>query len=143
MTIRREDLVAAAAVGLLQYRQVEPLLVFLLQRDVRAQREAMLARQSRQRRSLRSGINVALSHVVGVLALVTAALFAVLFSSRAVQAMGSAAILLMGSAYAVGGLGLAAWLRRRGFCVRVRVAAALAIASVPLAVIALQYVIAM
>jgi hypothetical protein len=139
MTIRREDLVAAAAVGLLQYRQVEPLLVFLLQRDVRAQREAMLARRRRQRPFV-NGINIALSRVVGFLALVTATLFAVLFSSRAVQAMGSGALLLLGSVYAAGSLGIAAWLRRRGFCARVRVMVALAIASVPLAVIALQHV---
>ena len=106
MTIRREDLVAAAAVGLLQYRQVEPLLVFLLQRDVRAQREAMLARQGRQR-LFASGINVALTRIVVVLALVTAILFAVLFSSRVVHAFGTTALLLFGSAYAAGGLGLA------------------------------------
>lgn len=142
MTIRREDLVAAAAVGLLQYRQVEPLLVFLLQRDVRAQREAMLARQGRQR-LFASGINVALTRIVVVLAMVTAILFAVLFSSRVVHAFGTAALLLFGSAYAAGGLGVAVWLRRRGFCARVRVAAAVALASVPLAVLALQYVIAL
>lgn len=140
MTIRREDLVAAAAVGLLQYRQVEPLLVFLLQRDVRAQREAMLARQRRQR-PFAGGINVALSHIVGFLALVTATLFAVLFSSRAMHSMSTASILAFGFVYAAGGMGVAAWLRRKGFCARVRVAAALAVASVPLAVLALQYVI--
>ena len=139
MTIRREDLVAAAAVGLLQYRQVEPLLVFLLQRDVRAQREAMLARQGRQRPSARS-INTILFYFVALLALVTATLFAVLLSSRAVQAMGQGVLLLFVLAYAGGGLGVAAWLRRRGFCARLRVAAALAVASVPLAVIALQHV---
>ena len=142
MTIRREDLVAAAAVGLLQYRQVEPLLVFLLQRDVRAQREAMLARQRRQR-SFGGGINLALSHIVAFLAMITATLFAILFSSRALQAMGLGAVILFGSVYIAGGMGIAAWLRRQGFCARVRVAAALAIASVPLAVIALQYVTGM
>lgn len=139
MTIRREDLVAAAAVGLLQYRQVEPLLVFLLQRDVRAQREAMLARQGRQRPSSQA-INIVLFYLVAILAVITAALFAVLLSSRAVQAMGSGMLVLFSLAYAGGGLGVAAWLRRRGFCARIRLGAALIVASVPLAVIALQHV---
>lgn len=71
MTIRREDLAAAAAVGLLHYTQIDPLLVYLLQRDVRAKREAMLAQLSR-----RSQFNLWLSYAAGLLALIVAALFA-------------------------------------------------------------------
>lgn len=43
MTIRREDLTAAAAAGLLPYRQIDPLLIFLLQRDIVAKRQVLLA----------------------------------------------------------------------------------------------------
>ena len=135
MTIRREDLVAAAAVGLLQYRQVEPLLVYLMQRDVRAKREAMLARQQPSRR-----LNAILAYFVGALALVTATLFGILFSSRAVQALAPASIGLFSGAYIALGLAVAAWLRRRNFAARVRVFVALAIVSVPVAVIALQQI---
>lgn len=139
MTIRREDLLAAAAVGILQYRQVEPLLVFLLQRDVHAQREAMLARQHRQSVS-RQRTNTVLSKFVGILALVTASLFAVLFFSSILQAMPLTAVLLFSLVYVTGGVAAANWMRYRGFCKEVRVTAALAIVSVPLAAIALQYV---
>lgn len=135
--IRREDLAAAAAVGLLHYTQIDPLLVYLLQRDVRARREAMLA-QLRRRRYAR--LNLWLSYAAGLLALITAALFAALFASRAVQAMDAGALFLSSLLYGFGTITLAAWLRKRGFCARVRVAAALALASVPIAVFALYHV---
>jgi hypothetical protein len=137
MTIRRDDLAAAAALGLLQYRQIDPLLVFLLQRDVRAKRQA-LAVQVRQTRQSR--VYVLLSYTVALLAVVTAGLFAVLFTTRAMQAMGSGAFFFFTAVYVLGVLGIAAWFRRRGYCARVRVLAALVMASVPLAVMALQQV---
>ena len=137
MTIRRDDLVAAAAVGLLQYRQIDPLLVFLLQRDVRAKRQALMEQANA---GGHSGLYTLLSYAVALLAIVTATLFAVLFTTRAVQAMGNGAFLFFIALYLLGALGLAAWFRRRGSCVRVRVLTAIAMASVPLAVVALQQV---
>ena len=137
MTIRRDDLVAAAAVGLLQYRQIDPLLVFLLQRDVRAKRQA-LASQARESRH--GGVYALLSYTVAVLAIVTAALFAVLFTSRAVHSAGSGAIVFFTGMYMAGALAIAAWFRRRGYCSRVRLLAAVIMATAPLAVMALQQV---
>lgn len=137
MTIRRDDLVAAAAVGLLQYRQIDPLLVFLLQRDVRAKRQAL---QEQATASRHAGLYALLSYVVALLAIVTAGLFAVLFTTRAVQEMGNAAFVFFTALYLLAGLGLAAWFRRRGYRSRIRVLAAIVMASVPLAVVALQQV---
>ncbi|MGE5622206.1 MAG: hypothetical protein ACM3WS_03510, partial [Bacillota bacterium] len=91
MTIRREDLAAAAAVGLLHYRQVEPLLVFLLQRDVHARRAAMLAQMhpSPFRR-----LNRWLSCLLGALVLLTTLLFAGLLLNRMPQSHEGLGLLL-------------------------------------------------
>ena len=88
--IKREDLVAAAAVGLLQYRQIDPLLVFLLQRDVRIKRQALLAQTS----VWQGGVNSWLSCLAGLLGIVTVTLFAVLFSSRDAQSFGVGGLFL-------------------------------------------------
>lgn len=137
MTIRREDLVAAAAVEILNSRQVEPLLVFLLQREVRATREAMLAQQRPERFGR---INVWLSCVAGALALLTAVLFAVVFSESAIQTMSGGTLLLYAALYGGGAVVLIEWLRRRGLRARIRVLTVLAMASAPLAVVALHHV---
>jgi cytochrome c oxidase assembly factor CtaG len=137
MTIRRDDLVAAAAAGLLQYRQIDPLLVFLLQRDITARREAMLAKASKRQFH---GLYALLSFTVAVLAVVTAVMFSMLFASRAVYSLGSSAYVLFALLYMVAGLAIAAWFRRRGYCGRIRLLFAVVMASVPLAVVALQQV---
>ncbi|HJV86291.1 MAG TPA: hypothetical protein VJ698_12530 [Noviherbaspirillum sp.] len=137
MTIRRDDLVAAAAVGLLQYRQIDPLLVFLLQRDVRLKRMALIEQaQARQR----SGFHAFLSHVAALLAVITASLFGVLFTTRSVHTMGFSAVVLFTLLYGFSTLALAFWFKQRGYCARVRVLSALIMTSVPLAVFALQQV---
>jgi hypothetical protein len=133
MTIRRDDLVAAAALDLLQYRQIDPLLVFLLQRDVRAKRQALLV-QARPSR-----LQVILSYAAVLLAVLTGALFAVLFTTRAVQSMGVGALFFFTLLYAIGALGLAFWFKRIGYCGRVRMLSAVIMTSVPLAVFALQH----
>jgi hypothetical protein len=137
MTIRREDLVAAAALGLLQYRQIDPLLVFLLQRDVVAQRLA-LAAQVRQAEP--GALYSVLTHLVVFLALLTSGLFAVLFTTRAVQALGIGALFFFTLLYGFGALGLSMWFKRRGYYGRLRLGVALTMASVPLAVFALHQV---
>lgn len=135
MTIRREDLAAAAAVGLLHYTQIDPLLVFLLQRDVRGRREAMLA----QLRSARRGrLNLWLSYVASLLGLVTAALFTVLFVARAEKAMDAGALFLFAMLCSAGMIALASWLRKCGFCARARIV--LTLASVSIAALALYHV---
>ncbi len=137
MTIRRDDLMAAAAVGLLHYRQIDPLLVFLLQRDVLAKRTALAAQAGAAKHG---GLYALLSWLLVFVALVTAALFAVLFTTRAVQAIGVGALFFFTLLYGLGALGLAALFKRRGYCGRVRLLLALVMASVPLAVFALQQV---
>jgi hypothetical protein len=137
MTIRRDDLTAAAAAGLLQYRQIDPLLVFLLQRDICAKRQALAAQQ---RSSPYRSLYALLSCVVAALTVFTATLFGVLFASRAVQAMGNGAYVFFTLLYLAGGLGLAAWLRRRQFCQRVRLVSAVIMTSVPLAIVVLQQI---
>lgn len=135
--IQRDDLVAAAAVGLLQYRQIDPLLIFLLQRDVREQRAALLARP---RATWASRAHLLLSYMAGALAIVTAALFA----AHAAESPGIGAFIIFISLYATGALGLASWFKRRGLAVPMRILATLAIALaplVPLAVFALQQAI--
>jgi len=137
MTIRREDLVAAAAAGLLQYRQIDPLLVFLLQRDIRAKRQA-LAEQVRPRKY--QGVYKVLSIVVALLAVITAALFGMLLATRAMPSTENGAFVFFAILYLGVAIGVAAWFRRRGYGARIRVAFAVVMASVPLAVVALQQV---
>lgn len=137
MTIRRDDLVAAAAAGLLQYRQIDPLLVFLLQRDITAKRQAMLENVGKRQFH---GFYAFLSFTVAVLAVVTAVMFSMLVASRAVSSLGSSAYLFFALLYMVGGLAVAGWFRRRGYCGRIRLLFAVVMASVPLAVVALQQV---
>lgn len=139
MTIRRDDLVAAAALGLLQYRQIDPLLVFLLQRDVVAKRRAML---EQARKTPQDRLNTLLSYVVAMLACVTAALFGVLFMTRAVQTVGVGAFAFFSAFYLLAALGVTAWFRKRGYCGRMRVLAVVAVAAAPLAVVAFQKVAA-
>jgi hypothetical protein len=134
--IKREDLVAAAAVGLLQYRQIDPLLVFLLQRDVRIRRQALLAQPAVRR----GGVNSWLFRLAGLLGIVTVSLFAVLFSSRSAPSFSVCGLFLFAMLYGLGAFGVVSWFNRRGFCKRVRVLAAITITSLPLAVFALQRV---
>jgi hypothetical protein len=135
MTIKREDLAAAASLGLLQYRQIDPLLVYLLQRDVLAKRAALLATGESQRAH---DVNRWLSYVLGTLSLVTVALFGVLFTSRAIGPMSNALLCLFTVGYTLVACGLTMWFRRRAFGSSIRVLTALLMASVPIAVFALQ-----
>jgi len=137
MMIRRDDLVAAAAVGLLQYRQIDPLLVFLLQRDVVARRQAMLE-QTRQ--SQQSGMTRLLSYVVGTLALVTAALFGLLLLTRTSLTAEAGTFAALAAAYLSAVIGVTTWFRKRGYGARIRFLIAMLLAATPLAVFALRQV---
>lgn len=136
MTIRREDLAAAAALGLLQYRQIDPLLVFLLQRDVYSRRRALQA----EREQRQGGVFSFMTYAMGLVATITVALFALLFSSRGSQ-VGFGVMLLFLGAYASSAFSVAAWFRARGYSLRTRVFSLAAMASVPLTVFALQEVV--
>lgn len=135
MTIQREDLVAAAAVGLLQYRQIDPLLIFLLQRNVRSQREAMLALSppGKSRRLHTS--------VVSFVLLAAALSTAVLFTGVAVQSQGIGALFFFTLFHALAAVAIAAWFKQRGFGVPMRWLTGLSVALAPLAVFSLQQVL--
>lgn len=133
MTIRREDLAAAAALGLLQYRQIDPLLVFLLQRDLHAQRQAML--RARERR--RGGVLAWLAFGAALLATVAGAMFALVLTTHG-TGIAPGTVLLFVLTYIGSAWGAAATARARGYGMRVRLASAAVVASVPVAVFVLQ-----
>lgn len=135
MKIRREDLVAAAALGLLQRRQIGPLFLFLLQRDVRNKRMALVAQA---RVSQQHGFYRLLFYLAAFLAVVTTLLFAaVLVSAAPVEA---GVLLVFGALYLLCAWTLIVWVRNREFGKRVRMGPALVLASVPLAMVAVQQV---
>ena len=131
MMIQREDLLAAAAAGLLQYRQIDPLLIYLLQRDVRARRAAM------QGKPKTGALYAFLGYVAAVLAVITIALFALVYAAQGSQAPDIGMVLLFALIYAVAAVWLASWFHRRGPSVPVRIVSALMLALAPLAVFAL------
>jgi hypothetical protein len=133
MKIRREDLVAAAALGLLQRRQIGPLFLFLLQRDVRAKRMALVAQA---RTSQEHGFYRLLFYLAAFLAVGTTVLFAALLLSA--HPVGGGALFLFAMLYLLCASALITWVRSRGFGRRVRMGPALVLASVPLAMVAVQ-----
>jgi hypothetical protein len=133
--IQREDLVAAASLGLLQYRQVDPLLLYLLQRDLRSRREEMLA-QARPSRT-----HAVLSYLAVMLAVAAAALVALMFTGRAVESLGIGALFCMTVVYALSAVGLASWFKRLGFAKSIRVLCGSVVALGPVAVFSVQHVL--
>jgi len=135
MKIRKEDLLAAAALGLLQRRQIAPLFLFLLQRDIRATRMALLAQA---RVSQQHGFYRLLFYTAAFLAVATTLLFTALLVSAA--PMEGGVLLVLGALYLMCAWALIAWVRNRGFGQRIRTLPALVLASVPLAMVAMQTV---
>jgi hypothetical protein len=133
MTIKRDDLVAAASVGLLPYRQIDPLLVFLLQRDVLAKR-AELNTKVEAEQPARGWM----SYAFGLMLVVLAGLGALAYTVKVFGPMSNATLFSFTLAYTAIALGTVSWFRRRGVGARVRVCAALLLATLPIAVLALQ-----
>jgi hypothetical protein len=134
MSVKREDLQAAAAIGVVQYTQVDPLLIFLLQRDVNRQREAML----RERRPARmSGLHVAFYMLTLMFIGVATALIAI-YTKLAVDALGASGLLWFIGLYALFTLAVAAWFERRKIGASVRIFTTSVIALLPLAVFTSQ-----
>jgi hypothetical protein len=135
MTIQREDLVAAASVGILQYKQIDPLLIYLLQRDVCTHREAMLEQKTSAH--VRGRVFRFLTYLVLALGVITASLFAVMFGMRANVMTGAGTGSLI-AVTALCALGIALWFTRKRFGVVIRMLVAFLIALVPVGVFALQ-----
>jgi hypothetical protein len=134
MTVKREDLLAAASVGVLQYKQVEPVLVFLLQRDVSLQRRAMLAEKGPPRINPRH----LLLYVVALIGLAMVAMLIGWYTRLAFQALGVGGLLWFTGLYAAFTIGVAAWFERRNVALTVRIFSTSVIALMPLAVFAAQ-----
>src|SRR5437763_1468565 len=105
MTVKREDLQAAAAAGVVQYTQIDSILIFLLQRDVQAQRSSMLAQQGVSRVSGRH----VLYYMLAILAIVVAAGLAVLYARLAFDAVGVDGLLWFTALYGLFTVAVAAW----------------------------------
>lgn len=134
MSVKREDLQAAAAVGVVQYTQVDPLLIFLLQRDMNHQREAML---KEKRPARMSGVHVAF-YMLTLLFIGVATAMIALYTKLAVDALGAVGILWFIGLYALFTLVAAAWFERRKIGAAVRIFTTSIIALLPLAVFASQ-----
>ncbi len=124
MTIKRNDLEAAVGAGVLLQNQLDPLLTFLRQREIKTGKARF------------SGIHI-LYYLGGMLAIGAATLFATL----AVESLGMAALFFLSVLYALFAVGVAIWFEKRDLGVPAGIFATLAIALVPLAVFALQHVL--
>lgn len=124
MTLKRSDLEAAAAAGVLQGDQIDVLLAFLNQRD------------SKSGKAKFSGTHI-LYYLGGLLAIGAATLFTTL----AIESLGMGALLGLSVLYAISAVGAAIWFEKKGLGVPAGIFATLAIALVPLAIFALQHVL--
>lgn len=134
MNIRREDLEAAAAVGILQYREVDSLLVFLLQRDVRSRRMEL----SGQARPQSGRIRSAFGWLLMLAGLAAAALLAFQVTGQAVQSLGVGVLFFLALIYGAGTFALTTFTKGEVLGNRARVTLALLFGAAPLAVFALQ-----
>ncbi|HEV7619586.1 MAG TPA: hypothetical protein VGO51_15930 [Burkholderiaceae bacterium] len=132
MTVKREDLLAAAAAGVLQYTQVDPLLIFLLQRDVNLQRGAMLREKSAARMS---GKHV-LGYMAAILGIGIATSLIAYYTKLAFDALGVGGLLWFIALYALFTVAMATWFERRQIGVSARIFSTSVIALLPLAVFA-------
>ncbi|RZI40625.1 DUF2157 domain-containing protein [Herbaspirillum sp. HC18] len=127
MTVKREDLQAAADAGVLNPAEIDALLAFLTQRHAQSPRHGA---------ARFSGTHI-LYYLGGMLAIGAASLFATI----AVEAAGMGALLALSVLYAFAAIGIASKLEKHGFGIPAGIFATLAIALVPLAVYALQHVL--
>ena len=134
MTVKREDLLAAASVGVLQYKQVDPVLVFLLQRDVNTQRQEMLA----EKRPPRAILRRLAMYVAALLCMAVVALVAGWYTRLAFQALGVGGLMWFTGLYALFTIAMAAWFERRKMATSVRIFTTSVIALLPLAAFAAQ-----
>lgn len=134
MTVKREDLLAAANAGVLHYTEVDTLLVFLRGREVTAQKESESHKESRWKSPHWK------YYLGGMLAIAIATLFGMWFMSPAIGRLGAIAALWFTLIYVLCAIGAAAWFGLRGGSVLVGMFSVLLIALMPLAIVALQQV---
>lgn len=133
MTVKREDLLAAATAGVLHYGEIDSLLIFL------AQREATIRKLTTVTEMPAEGMRAHwMYYLGGVLAIAVATLFGMLFSTRNVGSLGLVAVLWFSLVYVLCAIGATAWFDMRGRRVLIGLFVVLAIALMPLAVFALR-----
>lgn len=136
MTVKREDLMAAASMGVLNYKQVDPVLIFLLQRDILTQREGMLKEQAGTRGI---GVKKVLLFMLAILMIVVAAAAATFYTKLAFDALGVGGLLWFIGLYALFTMLVAAWFERMRISAAARIFVTAVIGLLPLAVFASQH----
>ncbi len=136
MTVKREDLLAAAALGVLHYTQVDPVLIFLLQRDVNLQRAEML----RKTRTARMSGKHVIYYMAAILLIGMATSLVAWYTKLAFNALGVAGLLWFTGLYALFTVAMAAWFERCQLGASVRIFCMSVIALLPLAVFASQQI---
>jgi hypothetical protein len=124
MKIKREMLEEAASAGMLKYSQIDNLLVFLVQQELKKNRETSVVRTASARQY----------SFAGALAMLAAAVFAV----EAVNALGIGALLWFAVLYGLCAVGVAQWAAQRGLRFPAALFSVIAIGLTGTAVFALQ-----
>lgn len=134
MIVKREDLVAAAHAGVLHYKEVDTLLIFLAQREMTAKK---VDEQEQSQRTRRAWL---MYYMAGMLAIGAATLCGLLFVSKSMVSLGAFTALWFTVLYALCAMGAAAWFGIRGGGVLSGVFSVFLIALMPLAIVAAQEV---
>ncbi len=132
MTVKREDLIAAANAGVLHYSDVDSLLIFLRLREVTAQKASEARKPSRWNSPHWK------YYLGGMLAIAVATLLGMGFMSPTIGRLGAMAALWFTLIYALCAIGATAWFGIRGGNVLVGMCSVLLIALMPLGIVALQ-----
>jgi len=134
MTVKREDLLAAATAGILHYGEVDPLLIFLAQREATIKKSAA---PNEQPLTGWKGFHW-IAYFGGVFAIGLVTLVGTLFSMHGAVSLGVMAVLWFSLVYALCAVGASAWFNLRAGNVPLGLFAVLAIALMPVVVFALQ-----
>lgn len=134
MTVKREDLLAAATAGILHYGEIDPLLIFLAQREATIRKSAA---PNEQPLTSWKGFHW-IAYLGGVLAISLVTLVGMLFSMRGAVSLGLMAVLWFSLVYALCAIGATAWFNLRAGSVPIGLFAVLVIALMPVGVFALQ-----
>ncbi len=129
MSVKREDLLAAAALGVLQYKQVDPILIFLLQRDMRLARESRHVKKAEPPRRR-------LYYLAALLAVGAAALLIASYMNVSLNALDAGKLLWFSGLYVLFTVVMIAWFEWQHVGIAIRIFATSGIALVPLAIFA-------
>lgn len=132
MIVKREDLVAAAHAGVLHYKEVDSLLIFLAQREMTAKKADDELQSRRMRRAW------FMYYLAGMLAIGVATVCGTLFLSPTVVSFGAFAALWFTVLYGLCAMGAAAWFGIRGGGVLRGMFSVFLIALMPVAILAAQ-----